>query len=91
MPEKPRCAKPARAPQARRPETRPTGELVVEERPEQAGRVEPGGAEPVDGPVGGHQRRRLEVTDEAVVGDERVVGHPVSVPSGDPPRLIRRG
>ena len=52
-----------------------TALLVVEQGPEDARRVEPGRAEPVDAAVGGDEGRGLEVTDEAVVGDERVVRH----------------
>jgi len=54
---------------------------VVQQSPEQARRVEAGGAEPVDGSVGSDQRRRLKVTDEAVVGDERVVRHRARIPA----------
>ena len=79
------------------PEVPPS--LVVEQRPEDARRVEPWCAEPVDGAVGGDERRGLEVADEAVVGDERVVSHDHEDASGQPAThhaermsaVIRRG
>ena len=48
---------------------------VVEDRAEDAGRVEMRKAEPVDRPVQGHQRDRVEVADDAVVLDGRIA-HP---------------
>ena len=47
----------------------------VQQRREHAGRVEPGNAEPVERAVAGHQRRRLQVADQPVVGDVRVAVH----------------
>ena len=55
---------------------------MVQQCSEDAGGVEAGCAEPVDGSIGGHERRGLEVTDESVVGDERVVRHEPRFPSG---------
>ena len=46
--------------------------VVVEQGAEHAGRVEPREAEPVDRTVGAHQRRGLQVTDDAVLGDRRL-------------------
>jgi hypothetical protein len=48
--------------------------LGVQERPEHARGVEAGQAQPVDGPVRADERGRLEVADQAVVADERVLG-----------------
>ena len=58
-----------------RPHPEMTTALVVEQGTENAGRVEPRRAEPVDRPVGGDKCRGLEIADEAVVGNERVVIH----------------
>ena len=46
--------------------------LGIEQRCEHARRIEPGTAEEVDRSVGCHQRRRLQVTDEAVITDVRI-------------------
>ncbi len=43
--------------------------FAVEQRPEDAGRVEPRHAEPVDRPVGRHQRAGVTVGEKGVVGD----------------------
>src|SRR5947209_17639969 len=51
---------------------------------EQAGGVEPRGAEPVDRPVGGDERAGLQVADEAVLGDGRGCGHGVLLVTGAP-------
>src|SRR5829696_9173586 len=47
--------------------------LPVEDRPEQARRVETWAAVPVDRPLGAHERDRVEVADEAVFGYRQVV------------------
>ena len=47
----------------------------VEQRGEHARGVEPRAAEPVHGPVGRYQGRRLQVSDQAVVADVRVPVH----------------
>src|SRR5207248_10443193 len=47
----------------------------VQQRGEDAGRVEPGRAEPVEGAVGGHQRGRLQVADQPVVADVAIAVH----------------
>ena len=52
------------------------------------GRVEAGAAEPVDGAVGGHQRRRLQVADQPVVGDRRVTIHQWSLLVGSMMRPV---
>ena len=58
--------------------------LRVEQRREDARRIEPRAAEEVHRAVGGHQRRRLQVTDEPVITDVRIAsvrslsGHPFS-------------
>ena len=54
--------------------------LVVEQRAEHAGGVEPRAAEPVDRPVGGDQCGGLQVADQAVFGDRRL-GHVASLSS----------
>jgi hypothetical protein len=46
---------------------------MVQQGAEDAGRVEAGGAEPVDGAVGADQRRRLQVSDQTVIGNQRVL------------------
>ena len=46
---------------------------------EDAGRIEPWGAEPIDGAVSRDQCRRLQVSDQAVIGDQWVVGHQSSI------------
>ena len=50
-----------------------TALLVVEQRREDARRIEPRAAEPVDGAVGGDERARLLIADQSVIGDRRVV------------------
>jgi hypothetical protein len=61
----------------------PVAPLVpVEDRREHARRVEPRTAIPIDGPVGAHQGDRVQVADQAVLGDRKVVvqaGHPRGV------------
>ncbi len=52
--------------------------VAVEQGGEHAGRVEPRCAPPVDGAVGGDQRRGLQVADEPVIGDRGVVVHGIS-------------
>jgi hypothetical protein len=47
----------------------------VQQRREHAGRVEPGDAEPVQDAVRGHQRRRLQVADQAVISNVRIAIH----------------
>jgi hypothetical protein len=49
--------------------------VVVQQRAEDAGRIEPRRAEPVDGSVDGDQCRRLEISDQAMVRDEWVAVH----------------
>src|SRR4029078_4924569 len=51
----------------RRADPKVTATTLVQQRPEDAGRVKPRNAEPVDGPVGRDQRSRLKVTDQAMV------------------------
>ena len=55
--------------------------VVVEQRGEHTRRVEPRAAEPVDGAVGGDQRRGLEVSDQPVLGDWRITIHGRSLPT----------
>jgi hypothetical protein len=62
----------------RRPDSKATALLVVEQRPEDAGRVESRSTEPVDRAVCRHERGSLQITDQAVVCNGRVVIH------GDP-------
>ena len=54
---------------------------LVEQRGEDARRIEAGAAEPVDGAVGGDERRCLQVADQAVIRDGWVVRHPGGLPS----------
>ncbi len=49
--------------------------LGVEDRREDAGRVEPRAAEPVDGAVGADERDAVQVADHAVLGDGQVGAH----------------
>ena len=54
--------------------------LGVEERGEEAGAVEAGPAEEVDGAVGGDERHRRQVADDAVIldaalGPDATLGH----------------
>ena len=49
--------------------------LGVEDRGEDARRVEARAAEPVDRPVGADERHRVQVADHAVLGDREVIGH----------------
>ena len=49
--------------------------VVVKQGAEHTGRVEPRGAPPVDGAVGGDQRRGLEISDQPVLGDRRITVH----------------
>ena len=53
-----------------RAETERAG-ATVQQRPEHARRVKPRDAQPVDRPVGRHQRARMTVRQERVVGDRR--------------------
>ena len=46
--------------------------LAVQDGPEHARRVEMGAAVPVDGPVGAHERRCMQVPDDPVLGDREV-------------------
>src|SRR5450631_64830 len=62
----------------RRPDAKVTAPTLVEQRPEDAGRVEPRSAEPVDRAIGRDERSSLQITDQAVLCDERVIIH------GDP-------
>lgn len=58
-----------------RPDRAVTALLLVQQRPEDTGRVEPRGAEPVDRALGGHQRRGLQIADETVVLDQWIAVH----------------
>jgi hypothetical protein len=49
---------------------------AIQQRPEHARRVEPLGAVPVDRPVGTDQRRAAQITDDPVLGNRQMVGHP---------------
>jgi hypothetical protein len=49
--------------------------LAVQQGAEHTRRVEPGTTEPVDGAVGGDQRRGLQITNEPMLGDRRVTIH----------------
>ena len=59
----------------RRPDAKVTAPTLVEQRPEDTGRVESRSAEPVDRPIGRDESSSLQITDQAVVCDERVVIH----------------
>jgi hypothetical protein len=52
------------------PEAKASG-LPVEQAAEHARRVEAGHAEPVDRPIGGHERVGVAVGQERVIGDRR--------------------
>ena len=60
---------------ARRGRAEPPGAAAarVEQRAEDAGGVEPAGAEPVDGALGAHERAGAQVADQAVLRDREVV------------------
>jgi hypothetical protein len=58
---------------ARRADPVPATAALVEQRTEHRRRVEPREAEPVDRTVEGYQGRRLQVTDQPVVRDRRIV------------------
>jgi hypothetical protein len=49
--------------------------LLVEDRGEDARRVERGAAVPVDVPIGARERDRVQVAHDPVLGDRQVVGH----------------
>jgi hypothetical protein len=49
--------------------------IVVEQRAEHAGRVEPRAAPPVHGAVGGDQRGGLQIPDQPMLGNRRVALH----------------
>jgi hypothetical protein len=49
--------------------------IGVEDRPEDARRVEPRVAVPIDRPVGSDERRSVQVADQAVLRDGQVVRH----------------
>ena len=53
----------------------PAAEPVIEQRTEHAGRVETRSAEPVDRTVRRHQRGGLQIADQAMISNERVVIH----------------
>ena len=56
----------------------PAAPLGVQQRREHTGRVEPWAAPPVDGAVGGDQRRGLQISDQTVLGDRRITVHDCS-------------
>jgi hypothetical protein len=51
--------------------------VVVEQRGEHTRRVEARATEPVDAAVGRHQRRRLQISDQSMLGNRRITVHAV--------------
>lgn len=62
-----------------RPRCRPHGEVAapapVEQSAEDAGRIKPRTTEPVDRRIGCHEGRGLQITDQAMILDQRIVVH----------------
>ena len=72
-----------------RPGTEVAAAGTVQQRSENAGRVETGAAEPIKRPLCGHQRRGLQVTDKTVVRDQWVFIHLDDLPGASAAPEIR--